>query len=75
MTAATNEAAAPLGTNEMKRRVARALLLQAGNLVEFWGEMGDSAVDAEFARKCLARWMRPLPGDEWDFRLGAPDAA
>jgi hypothetical protein len=61
--------------NEKKQLVARALLAQAGNLVEFWGEMGDSAVDAEFARKCLARWMKPLPGDDWDIRLGDPDAA
>ncbi|QKV98147.1 hypothetical protein HUT19_41230 (plasmid) [Streptomyces sp. NA02950] len=67
--------APPPGVNEKKRLVARALLAQAGNLVEFWGEMGDSEVDAEFARACLARWMRPLPGGDWDIRLGDPDAA
>ncbi|WP_333745574.1 hypothetical protein [Streptomyces sp. IBSBF 2950] len=67
--------APPLGANAKKRLVARALLIQAGHLVEFWGEMGDSAVDAEFARECLARWMRPLPGDDWDVRLGDPGAA
>jgi hypothetical protein len=63
-----------LGVNEKKRLVARRLLHQAGNLVEFWGEMGDPAVDAEFARACLARWLEVLPGDDWDTRL-APVAA
>ncbi|MEJ8654679.1 hypothetical protein WKI65_43275 [Streptomyces sp. MS1.AVA.3] len=58
-----------LGTNAKKRLVACRLLHQAGNLIEFWGEMGDQAVDSEFARECLARWLEVLPGDDWDTRL------
>ncbi|WP_435058447.1 hypothetical protein [Streptomyces sp. bgisy060] len=58
-----------LGTNEKKRLVALRLLYQAGNLVEFWGEMGDPAVEPEFARACLARWLEVLPGTDWDLRL------
>ncbi|WP_181800369.1 hypothetical protein [Streptomyces ipomoeae] len=65
-------AATPLGTNAKKRLVARALLSQAGNLVEFWSEMGDASVDADFARACLATWLAPLPGDDWDIRLDPP---
>ncbi|MDJ0465064.1 hypothetical protein [Streptomyces sp. H27-C3] len=71
-------AAEPLGANAKKRLVARRLLHQAGNLVEFWGEMGDEAVDAEFARECLARWLEVLPAGVWDTRLepvAAPAAA
>ncbi|WP_214665741.1 hypothetical protein, partial [Streptomyces javensis] len=62
-----------LGVNEKKKRVASALLTQAGNLVEFWSEMGEQGVDAGFARDCLARWLKDLPGDAWDTRLGDPD--
>lgn len=34
-----------LGVNEKKRRVAKCLIQQAATMVEFWGEMGDPAVD------------------------------
>ncbi|MEU9777566.1 hypothetical protein [Streptomyces sp. NPDC047968] len=64
-----------LGVNERKRRVAKALIQQAGTLVEFWGEMGDPAVDGEFARACLARWLEDLPGKDWDLRLNEPSPA
>ncbi|MEV1042947.1 hypothetical protein AB0J01_41265 [Streptomyces sp. NPDC050204] len=67
-------AAAPQPSITAKKRlVPRALLLQAGNLVEFWSVLGDDdRVDAEFARECLARWLKDLPGDDWDVRLDAP---
>ncbi|MEV7681603.1 hypothetical protein AB0O64_24060 [Streptomyces sp. NPDC088341] len=64
-----------LGVNEKKRRVALVLIQQAGTLVEFWGEMGDPAVDSEFARACLARWLKDLPGKDWDLRLNEPRPA
>ncbi|MEU3399380.1 hypothetical protein [Streptomyces filamentosus] len=63
----------PMGTADKKRLVARALLHQAGTLVEFWSVLGDDdQVDAEFARECLARWLQGLPGDDWDIRLDPP---
>lgn len=69
-------AATRLGVNEKKKLVVRALLAQAGNLVEFWSVLGDDErVDAEFARECLNRWLKDLPGDDWDIRLDAPGTA
>ncbi|MFJ4965949.1 hypothetical protein ACIP6P_26490 [Streptomyces sp. NPDC088729] len=64
-----------LGVNEKKRRVAKCLIQQAATMVEFWGEMGDPAVDGEFARECLARWLEDLPGKDWDLRLNEPRPA
>ncbi|MET7816240.1 hypothetical protein ABZT26_36060 [Streptomyces sp. NPDC005395] len=76
MSGAPAAAESPLTAREQKRRVARALLVQAGSLVEFWSEDPHSeGVDAEFARECLARWMKALPGDDWDLRLGDPNKA
>ncbi|MFF2571110.1 hypothetical protein [Streptomyces sp. NPDC058084] len=75
-TASETAAAPPLSANEKKHRVARALFHQAGNLVEFWSVLGDDdQVDAEFARECLARWLKDLPGDAWDIRLDPPKTA
>lgn len=63
----------PAGAAEKKHIVARALIHQAGNLVEFWSALGDDdRVDAEYARECLARWLKDLPGDAWDIRLNPP---
>ncbi|MER5302229.1 hypothetical protein ABT039_22600 [Streptomyces lasiicapitis] len=77
MSAATGTLPAPpLGVKDKKHLVVRALLAQAGNLVEFWSVLGrDDEVDAEFARECLARWLRDLPGEEWDVRLDPPGTA
>ncbi|MFB7337749.1 hypothetical protein ACFC00_40060 [Streptomyces adustus] len=50
----------------MKRRAARALLAQAGNLVDFWGEMGDLAHSGGQACALLdERTVRGL-GTGWD---------
>ncbi|MCZ0983851.1 hypothetical protein O1L60_44620 [Streptomyces diastatochromogenes] len=73
MSAPAETSTPPLSATEKKHVVARALMHQAGNLVEFWGAIGDDdRVDAEFARECLARWLRGLPGDDWDIRLNPP---
>ncbi|MER0443087.1 hypothetical protein ABR738_00600 [Streptomyces sp. Edi4] len=71
MSTPTETSTPPLGITEKKHIVARALLHQAGNLVEFWSAIGDDdRVDAAFARECLNRWLKDLPGDAWDLRLG-----
>lgn len=39
------------------------------------GDAADTAANAAFnlaARETLARWLRDLPGDEWDRRLPDP---
>ncbi|MFF7588609.1 hypothetical protein ACFZCK_14095 [Kitasatospora purpeofusca] len=66
-----NETARP--SRKQKAGIAAALIGQAGNLVEFWGEMqpelAEEGVTAEMARQCLAAWLSKLPGDSWDVRL------
>lgn len=67
-----------LTDTEKKRLVARVLLGEAGTLVEFWSEKAADRmepeeaeqIDGEFARQCLASWLKRLPGDDWDIRLG-----
>lgn len=60
-----------MGERWMKREVAEHLLNAAGSLVEFWSEDADRAeIPADFARECIARWLKDLPGDSWDTRLG-----
>lgn len=56
--------------NQMKQAVAAALIQHAGTLVEFWGQAGNPDIPVEFARDCIARWLKDLPGDTWDARLG-----
>jgi hypothetical protein len=71
----------PMTDREKKEFVAGQLLSQAGNLVEFWSEMARNyghdreaeEIDAEYARACIARWLRRLPGDIWDTRLDPPN--
>ncbi|WP_435245034.1 hypothetical protein [Streptomyces tendae] len=73
MSAPAETVTPPLGVTAKKHLVARALLHQAGNLVEFWsGFNDDDRVDAEFARECLNRWLQDLPGEDWDTRLDPP---
>jgi hypothetical protein len=64
-------------TNEQKRLLARILLTQAGNIVEFWSEIGRDleaeGIDAKDAAVCLSSWLRALPGTEWDTRLPLPN--
>lgn len=73
MSTPTATSTQPLGITAKKHVVVRALLHQAGNLVEFWSDfVDDDRVDAEFARECLNRWLQDLPGDDWDTRLAPP---
>jgi len=62
---------------EMKQAVALRLMQKAGDLIEFWEESteGTSAegIPGNFARDCIARWLRTLPGNDWDLRLDASD--
>lgn len=66
---------------EKKRLVAKALIYQAGSLVEFWSDMTSNLLEPEeaeeispeFARECLNTWLKNLPGDSWDTRLGPVD--
>lgn len=64
-----------MGKREQKQAVASALLQVAGDLVEFWEDrfaaLGEEPpCDSEYARECLAGWLKTLPGDDWDTRLG-----
>lgn len=64
------------GTAAQKRAVAGLLLQAAGNIIEFWNEREESAytdIDPADARRWLNTWLRGLPGDEWDTRLGPVD--
>lgn len=69
---AVEAAPVELSINEKKRLVAHKLLQAAGNLVEFWGEMGAEGVGADEAAELLSKWLKYLPGDEWDTRLPQP---
>lgn len=61
-----------LSINAKKRAVALKLLGAAGNLVEFWGELGVEGVGADEAAEMLTTWLQYLPGGEWDTRLPQP---
>lgn len=60
---------------DQKRRLALALLNQAGDLVEFFTDkcpdLADEITSAEAAEQ-LGRWLKHLPGDDWDTRLPEP---
>lgn len=67
----------PMTEREKKQAVVWRLLSAAGDLVEFWSEKTAheewaGEIDAEYARECMAVWLRRLPGVVWDTRLGAP---
>jgi len=56
---------------EQKRAVAFLLMQQAGNLLESWGEREDTEdIDYGDAQQWLAGWLKDLPGNDWDTRLG-----
>lgn len=63
-----------MSETQMRREVAAQLLNAAGTLVEFWTEKTQDTdaegIPADFARKCLNRWLSRLPGEAWDTRLG-----
>lgn len=62
------------GTAKQKRAVAWMLLHAAGDILEYWGERHDTAdIDQADAQRWLNTWLRGLPGDEWDIRLGPVD--
>jgi len=50
-----------------KREVAEHLVKAAGRLVEQWD---DEDIEADYARECIARWLKDLPTKAWDDRLG-----
>lgn len=60
--------------SEKREIVVRALLAQAGNLVEFHSEYfaDHPEVDQEFVRNSLNSWLQRLPGSLWDLRLNKP---
>lgn len=62
---------------QMRREVAARLLIEAGTLVEFWTEKTEhtdaEGIPTDFARDCLNTWLKRLPGDAWDTRLGEAD--
>lgn len=63
-------------TNRQKSELAAALLMQAGNLVEFRDHYldGDAyeglrKASSEDIAAQLSTWLKRLPGDYWDSRL------
>lgn len=67
-----------MAPHETKRDVAAALIYAAGNLLENWEESytdfnSDPPCTVEEARKIMTPWLRKLPGNAWDTRLGDPD--
>jgi hypothetical protein len=56
-----------------KQALARVLLDQAGNIVEFWGEQDVPEelkdITVPEIRRQLSNWLKDLPGDCWDMRL------
>lgn len=66
-------------TRDEKNALAVRLMHQAGNLIEFFDEMvadeeGTFAqVSAQDAAWQLSRWLRHLPGTDWDTRLPYPE--
>lgn len=68
-------------SNREKAELARAVLHQVGNLVEFRDDMLDTdtypalrnVTTQEIALQ-LTRWLQRLPGESWDNRLPFPAA-
>ncbi|AYQ98619.1 hypothetical protein SEA_RIPARIAN_45 [Mycobacterium phage Riparian] len=67
-------------TNVQKADLAHALLIQAGNLVEYRDHYVDqlhsslqNATTEDIATQ-LTIWLQRLPGEWWDSRLPKPDA-
>lgn len=58
-----------LGMNKhwQKREVAECLIKAAGDLIEGW-DVED--IERDYARDCIARWLKNLPSAAWDDRLG-----
>ncbi|HRH47071.1 MAG TPA: hypothetical protein PKY82_35825 [Pyrinomonadaceae bacterium] len=60
-------------TNKQKEALAFQVMSAAGNIVEF-GTYQDSTeladVNPEIIKEQLAKWMKMLPGNVWDLRLG-----
>lgn len=69
---ATDQGAAAVteGMNKhwQKREIAEHLIKAAGDLIENWDQGGD--IEADYARECIARWLKSLPSAAWDDRLG-----
>lgn len=60
-----------LGKREAKQAVAVMLMQAAGSIVEFWSERDDTEeIDVIEAQEWLAGWLKDLPGNDWDVRLG-----
>lgn len=64
-------------TNKDKQLLARALIIQAANLLDVYQESSGYWSDIEHinrdeAANQLAQWLKYLPGDGWDSRLPNP---
>jgi hypothetical protein len=61
-------------TRAEQANAAAALISQAGSLVEYMVEMDErlEGIDQDALAEQYARWLRRLPGHEWDLRLPDP---
>lgn len=57
-------------TNKQKRELAHALIQAAGAIVGNLRAQACAGLDPSDAAKQLALWLKDLPGDHWDKRLG-----
>jgi hypothetical protein len=57
-------------TNKQKRELAAALIQAAGAIVGNLRAQPSAGLDPGEAAKQLALWLKNLPGDYWDKRLG-----
>lgn len=62
-------------TREQKSALAFLAMSRVADIIEFWHEIVNDYpelrdVDPREAKEVLASWMRKLPGDAWDTRLG-----
>lgn len=66
-------------TRAQRQELAKMLMDQAGNLVEFWGEYRDRCpgmenVEGSEVAEVLGQWLARLPGTSWDTRLVDPNS-
>lgn len=72
---------ATVGVSRKQRAaLARALIRQAGTLVEFWDECAErdpdlAGIDAQTASEVFGQWCARLPGDAWSAFLVDPNTS
>lgn len=63
-----------MGKREVKQAVATELIDAAGTMIEFWTQRfqdrnQEPPCNASEAAEIVARWLKNLPGNEWNTML------